>query len=63
VASDDEEVAALCAEYADRWHVTRLPCGALDAAREPRRGYHVQAADAGELAECIARADRRGSLV
>jgi hypothetical protein len=61
--TDDEEVTALCAQYADGWHVTRLPCGALDAAREPGRAYHVQAGDARELAECIARAEHRGSLV
>jgi|HubBroStandDraft_1064217.scaffolds.fasta_scaffold30796_3 hypothetical protein len=61
--SDDEEIAPLNAEYVGRWHVTRTPAGALNAAREPGRGYHVVAMDAGELAESIAIAERDGALV
>jgi hypothetical protein len=53
----------LCAEYVGRWLVTRLPCGAPDAAREPGRAYHFQAGDGTALAECVGTADRRGSLI
>jgi hypothetical protein len=59
---DDEELQALSALYRGRWHITRTPSG-LDAAREPGRGYHVAAMDAGELAESIAFAERHGALV
>lgn len=61
--TDDEEIASLRAEYLGRWHFFRLPCQALVAAREPGRGYHIVATDAGELASHIARYEKEGSLV
>ena len=62
--TDDEEVAALNAEYAGRWHAARFGrTGAFDLAEEPSRSYHIVVTDPGEAAQMIARYEQNGYLV
>ena len=66
--TDDEEVAALNAEYAGRWHARRIRAGkhgmgGFDLAEEPSRSYHIVVTDPGEAAQMIARYEQNGYLV
>lgn len=59
----DELIASLRDQYAGRWHITRLPSGALCAALEPGRGYHIVSDAPGHLARDITKYETDGYLV